>query len=279
MTLLDRARYELEIEDRFTGPGLDRRIWMPAYLPHWSSFEQASARYDVGDGRLRLRIDADQAPWCPEYDGQLRVSSLQTGSFAGPLGSGIGQHRFRDGIVVREPHSPTALYTPTFGLFEARLRALHDPADMVAFWMIGYEDQPERSAEICIVEIFGRDVESSTSTRVGVGVHPHHDPAVSDDFERVPLAIDVSEAHDYAAVWAPDHIAFFVDEILVKTVHQSIDYPMQLMLGIYEFVEAEWPPSPAHAYPKAFEVEWFRGYRPMTGPGARPPEPHPGRTA
>jgi hypothetical protein len=38
---------------------------------------------------------------------------------------------------------------------------------MVAFWMIGFEDAPERSAEICICEIFGRDVQRDDAV-VGV---------------------------------------------------------------------------------------------------------------
>ena len=35
--ILDLANYELELENRFEGPVLDRRLWIPYYLPHWSS--------------------------------------------------------------------------------------------------------------------------------------------------------------------------------------------------------------------------------------------------
>ena len=41
---------------------------------------------------------------------------------------------------------------------------------MVALWMIGFEDEPERSGEICIVEIFGRDVAAGPRA-VGMGIH------------------------------------------------------------------------------------------------------------
>jgi hypothetical protein len=37
-----------EFEDRFEGPELDARKWLPHYLPQWSSRERASARYEVG---------------------------------------------------------------------------------------------------------------------------------------------------------------------------------------------------------------------------------------
>jgi len=51
---------------------------------------------------LELIIDAVTEPWAPDLDGDLRVSHVQTGQFSGPLGSGVGQHRFRPGLVVRE---------------------------------------------------------------------------------------------------------------------------------------------------------------------------------
>ena len=77
-------RFELEFEDTFDGEALDRGRWLPYYLPHWSSRDHARARYELRGGTLRLRIEADQEPWCPEFDGDVRVSSLQTGAFAGP---------------------------------------------------------------------------------------------------------------------------------------------------------------------------------------------------
>ena len=65
-------------------------------------------------------IEDDQPPWCPEFDGGTRVSSLQTGVFAGPLGSGVGQHRFTPDAVVREEQVERRLYTPQYGFFELR---------------------------------------------------------------------------------------------------------------------------------------------------------------
>jgi hypothetical protein len=259
---MDRARYELEVDERFDAPELDRSLWLPFYLPHWSSRERAAARYDVGGGRLRLRIDVDQPPWNPEMDGDVRVSSLQTGQFAGPVGSPTGQHRFRDALRVRERQENVALYTPRHGLFEVRLRASDDPSTMVALWLIGYEDAPERSAEICACEIFGRDV-SAASVSVGVGIHPFGDPSLSDEFERVTVSIDAREPHWYSAEWTPERVRFFVDDRLVKVAEQSPAYPMQVMLSLYEFRDRA--PTPAEAYPKTAEIEAFRAYRRSTG--------------
>ena len=249
--------YELVFEDRFTGDGLDATRWLPYHLPHWSSRQQAAARYAVGDGELRLRIEADQPPWCPELDGDTRVSSLQTAVFAGPVGSTVGQHRFHPSAVVREAQQVQRLYTPSYGLVELRARATADPRSMVALWMIGVEDEPERSAEICVCEVFGREL-TEDSGLVGMGLHPFGDPRVVDEFEKVEIRADLRLPHVYTMEWTPEQVSFLVDGECVKVVRQSPSYPMQLMLGIYEFGGHR----SEDAYPKEFVVDYVRGYRP-----------------
>ncbi|MGH3016396.1 MAG: glycoside hydrolase family 16 protein, partial [Gaiellaceae bacterium] len=255
---MDRSAYELEFEDTFDAPTLDERRWIPFYLSQWSSRERAAARYELG-GCLRLLIEADQEPWAPDLDGQVRVSSLQTGFFAGPAGSTIGQHRFSPAAVVREAQRNTRLYTPRYGLVEMRARVSDDPLTMAALWMIGYEDEPERSAEICVCEIFGRDVRPD-SAAIGMGVHPFGDPEIVDEFSVETVPIDAREFHVYAAEWTPESISFSVDGRVVKTVGQSPAYPMQLMLGLYEFRE-DTGPAGERAYPKELVVDYVRGYR------------------
>jgi hypothetical protein len=101
-------------------------------LTCWSSPERCAARYEVGGGHLRLLIEADHKPWCPELDGEVRVSSLQTGVLAGPVGSKVGQHRFTPHAVVREAQENVRLYTPHYGRIETRCRVTDDPYTMVA---------------------------------------------------------------------------------------------------------------------------------------------------
>jgi len=252
--------FELEFDESFDGPGLDERRWIPAYLPHWSTWELAAARYAIADGRLHLLIEADQPPWCPALDGEIKVSSLQTALVAGAPGSQTGPHQFDPPATVQNGPHDVRLYAPTYGRFEIRATASADPRLMVALWMIGLADVPERSAEICVMEIFGRDV-TPDGAGVGAGVHPHQDPAVIDDFERVRLPIDVTGFHVYAAEWTPGRVEFFVDGQSVKVVEQSLAYPMQLMLGIYEFPAEPGADPDTGSYPKRFVVEYVRGYR------------------
>jgi hypothetical protein len=93
-----------------------------------------------------------------------------------------------------------------------------------------------------------------------MGLHPWADPAITDDFIQEEVIIDVRDWHTYSADWTADGVAWYVDDRLVRVVEQSATYPMQLMLGIYEFpVQAdERPPAD---YPKAFEVDSVRVLR------------------
>jgi hypothetical protein len=254
-----RAGYVLDRSDEFSGADLDRELWLPHHLPQWSSLAASAARYRLQAGRLHLVIEDDQPPWCPEFDGGTRVSSLQTGVFAGPVGSAVGQHRFTTDAVVRQEQENRRLYTPEYGFVECRAAVTDDPSSMCALWMIGYEDQPDHSAEICVFEIFGRDVRPDGAD-VGMGLHPFGDPRISDAFARHRVAVDVRSFHDYAVQWTPEGTAFFIDAECVAVVEQAPAYPMQFMLGIYAFPDDDGTLPPPSA-PREFVVDRFRAYR------------------
>lgn len=273
---LDLAGRRPDHDERFDADDLDRSRWWPHYLPHWSSRESSAARWETattsgatpqtpgsmprtsGGAGLTLRIDADTAPWSPEYDGEVRVSHLQTGQFSGPEGSAIGQHRFRDGLVVKQAQPEQRLWLAHFGVIEARLRAIRHADAMVAFWPIGFEDRPEDSGEICICEIFGSELDDGGGW-VGVGVKPQHDRRLTADFEKVRVDGDLTRFHDYAVDWSPERIRFFIDGRWVKTVAQRIDYPVQLMLDVYELPNGSGRRDAA-ALPLRFEVERVRTF-------------------
>lgn len=245
-------------EERFDQEQLDAARWWPYYTPHWSSRASAAARWQTGPEGLTLRIDADTPPWSPEFDGDVRVSHLQSGQRSGPRGSGIGQHRFREGLVVREEQPERRLWLPRYGVIEARLRAIRHPDAMVALWPIGFEDRPEDSGEICICEIFGSELDDSGGW-VGVGVKPQRDPRLELEFEKIRVEGDLTDFHDYAVEWDERRIRFFIDGRWVKTVPQRIDYAMQLMLDVYELPSASGRRDAA-AHPLRFDVRHVRTY-------------------
>jgi hypothetical protein len=224
--------------DDFDGPGLDTAVWVPHYLPMWSSRAQSAATYEVAGSELRLTIPPGHGLWCPGEHAALRVSGIQSGVFSGAVGSTAGQQPFRDGLVVRE-HQPTLWgWTPEYGRLEVRARMDLSPRSMAAVWMVGLEEVPERSAEICIFEVFG-DAVRAESAAVGVGVHPFRDPAITDEFDAPRVALDPAEPHVYAADWRPGRVDFLIDGERVKTVHQAAAYAMQMMVAVFDF--------PAHA--------------------------------
>lgn len=222
------------LDERFEGE-LNREVWFPFYLPHWSSREKSAATCLVRDGELRLLIPADQPLWCPDlHDEPLRVSGVQTGSFAGPVDSTIGQQPFKEGLRVREEQQTFWGYTPRFGRIEVHMRGVLTPRSMFGFWLAGIEDRPERSGEILVAEVFGDTIENG-SAAVGMGIRSFRDPDLAGDFSTPRLAIDVTEPHTYAVDWSPDSVEIFVDEMPVRRIDQSPEYPMQLMIAVFDF--------------------------------------------
>ena len=169
--------------------------------------------------------------------------------FSGPVGSTIGQQPFRDGAVVREFQPPQWGWTPRYGLLEVRARMELSPRSMAAVWMVGLEDEPTRCAEICIFEVFGdalRVEGGSPTAAVGMGVHPFRDPAITDEFARRSAWRSTSPSSTSTPpTGGPGGSTSSIDGEHVKTVHQAPDYPMQMMVAVFDFPDkaAEAPPD------------------------------------
>jgi hypothetical protein len=234
------ARGGATFADDFDGPGLDPAAWVPHYLPQWSSRAASAAVYEIAGSELRLTIPPEHGIWCEgAHEPPIRVSGIQSGVFSGPVGSGVGQQPF-DGAVVREVQETMWGWTPYRGRLEIRARMDVSPRSMAAVWMVGLEDAPDRCAEICVFEVFGdaiTDGEGGPTAAVGMGVHPFRDPAVTEEWSADRVAIDVRKAHDYAAEWREGRVDFLIDGMPVKTVGQAPDYPMQMMVAVFDFPE------------------------------------------
>ena len=248
----------LAFEDHFDGPGLDPAVWLPHYLPAWSSRAQTAASYALRDSCLHLRIPPDQGLWCADdHVPPMRVSGIQSGNVSGPVGGTRGQQPYREGVPVREAQDTFWGWTPSGGYLELRARAVVTPRSMVAFWMVGLEDEPERCAEICVTELFGDAVEPG-SAAVGMGLHAFRDPAVVEDFDAVRLPLDVAELHTYAVEWSAQEATFLVDGVVVRRCAGPPSYPMQMMLAVFDFPERS-VGDDADAVPELV-VDSLRGY-------------------
>lgn len=233
-------------EDGFDVEALDLDVWVPHYLPQWSSRAASAAVYELAGSELRLSVPVLHGVWCEgDHEPPIRVSGVQSGVHS-------AQQPF-EGAVLREEQETHWGWTPRYGLLEVRARMDITPRSMAAVWMAGIEDVPQRSAEICIFEVFG-DALRDGSAAVGMGVHPFRDPAITDEFEAPRLEIDVSQPHVYAADWQPGRVDFLVDGEHVKTVHQAPDYPMQMMVAVFDF-----PAKGGPEHVPMFAVDVVRG--------------------
>ena len=224
------------LNEEFDGDQLDLDVWSPYYLPHWSSREQSAATYTVGGGELRLSIPPRQAVWCPDlHDEPLRVSCIQSGNWSGPAGSRTRTAAVQGWIAgARGATGSLGIHAALYGRVEIEMRGLITPGSMFALWLSGIEDQPHRSGEICVAEIFGAGVADGVA-QIGMGVHEFRDPSLREEFAAEPLRLDPAEFHTYAVDWRPGSLSFSVDGSRVRSLDQSPDYPMQLMIGVFDF--------------------------------------------
>ena len=114
------------------------------------------------------------------------------------------------------------------------MRARVDTASMFACWLSGIEDRPERCGEICVAEVFGSSVGAGYAA-VGMGIHRFRDTSLTEAFTTVRLELDTTIDHDYAVDWSEQDVVFRIDGRQVHRVDQSPDYPMQLMIGVFDF--------------------------------------------
>lgn len=235
------------VDERFTRPPEDRG-WTLAYLPAWSSRAAAAATARTGPDGLHLTIPPGQPLWCPDdHRPRLRVSAVQSGTWSGPVGSTRGQQPFRPGQTVRERQPARWALTPRYGRVEVTCRATIGPGSMFSAWLVGVEDVPEHSGELCLVEVFGdtlgTDEDGMPTAALGSGVHPFRDPALHEDFAAPRTALDVAAWHTYAVAWQPGSATFEVDGTVTRTLAQAPGYPMQLMLGVFDFPDRPHAPG------------------------------------
>ena len=197
------------------------------------------ARRERGDVRgRRVRAAADDPPeqglWCGDsHEPPLRVSGIQSGVFSGEVGSTTGQQPFRDGLVVRELQPAHWGWTPHYGLLEVRARMDLGPRSMASVWMVGIEDRPERSGEICIFEVFGDALEDGVAA-VGLGCTRsaiRRSPTSST--RRGCRSMSPSRTSTPPTGGRPHRLPD--RRPAVKTVHQAPDYPMQMMVAVFDF--------------------------------------------
>ena len=159
----------MAFRDDFDRPDLDTEVWLPHYLPAWSSRAQTRASYRLEDSCLVLDVPVDHPVW-PIHQPPLRVSAVQSGSWSGPVDSVFGQQRFEEGQLVREEQPRFEGWLPATGHVEIRCRMTLSPRSMGAvarpigrpYSMTSSPSATSRSASLCPSGTWWRSSTSST---------------------------------------------------------------------------------------------------------------------
>ena len=270
---VDKPGYRLIFQDEFDGETLDDSRWVPQYLSSWAQKpELAEPTYIMENGLMRLQIFAETQPWCPEYDGETVVSGFTTGDRN-------ALHNWNGTNAVRNPVEMQATHLNQYGYYEIRAKGQSGSARHAAWWLRGFEDVPDESAEIDIFEILGNN-----SHKVPVNFHAWNDPDAPDGggFSYTNRQMDFHEEfHIYGFNWiegggqgeAPDKMEFYVDGVKTGERNVNIDYPVLQLFSLYEKRAGGWTgiwlPKP---YPNTFDIDYVRVYKLVPGGQALPKE-------
>jgi hypothetical protein len=206
---------------------------------------------------LRLLIAEDQLDW-REEDAPMRVSNLQTGVFSGPLGSIRGTHRHRsDGLSVRTVTPERLLWAPSSGRVDITVSASVDDGCMLAAWLVGVENlSPQHSGEICLFEIDSHAI-GQGETRARCGLKAHGDSSLVTDMAEVIVPINAAVPHTWSVIWGPEGTVIGCEGVVVRRFTAAPDYPMVLMLDLFELGPRSTTPG---AYPKTAAIHSVRGW-------------------
>ncbi|MCC3761510.1 family 16 glycosylhydrolase [Glycomyces sp. TRM65418] len=246
---LEKPGWILDRHDEFNG-ALDPDLWIPRYLESRTTVERATARYGFRNNALVLRIDDDQPTYY--HDDPMKVSSIQTGQRTNLH----KDNRFDHAI-------PTDMkYTPQYGYFEIRAKSSARSGIHTAFWLTGRQDTWEQRGEVDIVEHAG----VHGTSRFNWNLFEWSDPNLSTRTEQVGVGFDMTtEMHLYALEWTPTQLKLYIDNVLTRTIDQSLQYPAVFYLGIYEHAGWTGTVDPGDRRPKELVVDYFRAYKRAAG--------------
>jgi hypothetical protein len=263
--------YDLVHSDEFDGPTLDTTKWHSSFLPHWSDdahFPYAQARYVIEGGILKLQTrlsESSASHWWSPWDPNIK-SGVMTGEFSGAAGTQVGLHRFSycrlnvlGNCVVwsQFANQSDRLAVTRFGYFELRAKAC--PVAGCTWWMVGFEENPQHSGEIDVLELNHGRPPSWQNKCAHFGVHKWDDPYLFEEAHLYSETCDqFHEWHVYGLLWLPDRVTLFMDGQEVRTIHQSPQYEMVTILDVSN--GAGHPTLPTGVR-NQFEIDYFRIYK------------------
>ncbi|GAF08478.1 family 16 glycosylhydrolase [Paenibacillus pini] len=259
---IDKSGYRLIFQEEFGDKQLNQGKWVNKYLSSWTKTPQyAQPTYVMENGLMKLQIKQDTQPWAPEFDGQTVVSGFTTGNRN-------ALHNWNGNNTVRNPVETELTHINQYGYYEIRAMGQPGSSRHVAWWLLGFEDIPNESAEIDIFEILGNNSHS-----VPVAFHRWNDPTGPEGggFAYTNNNMDFhKEFHTYGFNWVqgggsasqPDKMEFYVDGVKTGEKNVKIDYPLIQLFSLYEKRAGGWTgPWVSKPYPNTFRLDYVRVYK------------------
>lgn len=259
----------LIFEDNFTGSGLDSTKWVDKYLSSWSDGWKQTQSYRFhpedkeNNGSMSLIIDETTQPWCVEFDQQTVISGFTTGDRNGLHNWNNGKNK------VRNPHDTELTHINQYGYYEMRMKGQPGSSRHSAWWLLGFEDVPEESAEVDIFEVQGRYEGTNQPALHGWNDKDAFSGGNPSGFNDSSKDLH-SEWHVYGFNWIegggsgnfPDKMEFYLDGVKYGEKNVNINYPMIQLFSQYEKREGGWTGSwEWEPYPNSMEIDYVRVYK------------------
>ena len=211
--------------DDFDGPELDTVVWLPHYLPMWSSREATLASYRLEELVPRARHPA--RPRAVAARGPPSAAPALRSPERKPVRPG-GQHRRAAGRVRRAagPGGATRLHRPSAGRWAPRDPLPDD--DLAAVDGGALAVRLRGAARPLWGDLRDRGLRQgrrprASPPRSASGSSRSATPTSPQDFAAPRLPIDVAEFHTYAVDWDATEAVFSVDGEKVRTLPRAAD--------------------------------------------------------
>ncbi|MBC5642440.1 family 16 glycosylhydrolase [Parabacteroides sp. BX2] len=250
---LEKEGYRLIFHDEFDGEKINTDKWIPEYLPSWPKDRSVCApTYEMKNGIIRLIIDKNSKN---EFDKGMHISGFMSASRT-------GLHHYDPKKKALHQIKTEATQINQYGYYEMRAKMQDGGGVHCAWWLIGFEDDPNQSCEIDIFEILGTDINRIWST-----VHSWKDSTIQYHTEHPWFANKklAEEFHIYGFDWTPEDVTVYVDGIQVMKHKAAITYPLIQIISFYDNRKAKdgWTGTydPTIPYPKSFDIDYIRMYK------------------
>jgi beta-glucanase (GH16 family) len=243
---LTKLGWNLTQNDEFTDSVLRDDLWIPYYFRHRASDEKTKSNYRIVDGHLILTIDSSGN----------RFSAVQT--LERPNLHKPGK-RF---------DIPTSIkFSQKYGYFELRAKTQGGSGHNSAFWLIGVQEDSTQSAEIDIFEQPSKLGDSS----ILFNLHEwkDNDLAVTKRLNkqntawnnRIKLGKNLTSTFNiYGLEWDDKTLKLYFNNRLVSSINASPNYPMGIILSLYEGNNWWGKLDKSVKYPKEFIIDYIRIY-------------------